>query len=177
MYSCRDSSYVSLIATCRGICFIHPVPTSTSPPKTSGGTKAVTTQGETSSGTKAVTTQGKTSSEHKSNTLSGKVTIDHVSIVDFKICRRAISILCSFVSLKIAHLVKYSVISATALLRICMWTLRENPTPPKKTQKTLKIKYSKPIISRDLEKLTSLLLRRNQQRKFSRGFLFIRKSF
>ena len=80
----------------------------------------MTTQGKTSSGTKAVTTQGKTSSEHKSSALSGKITIDHVSIVDFKIRRRAIYILCSFVSLKIGHLVKYSVISATALLRICM---------------------------------------------------------
>ena len=84
--------YVSLTATCQGTCFVHPVPTSTIPPKTSAGTKAVTTQ-------------GKTSSEHKSNTLSGKVTIDHVSIVDFKICRRTISILCSFASLKIGHLV------------------------------------------------------------------------
>ena len=134
MHSGRDSSYVSLTAACQGICFVHPVPASTSPPKTSAGIKGVTTQ-------------GKTSSEHKSNALSGKITIDHVSIVDFKICRRAISILCSFASLKIGHLVKYSV------------------------------KYSKRIKSRDLEQLTSLLPRRNQQRKFSCGFLFIGKSF
>ena len=121
MYSCRDSSYVSLTATCQGICFVHPVPTSTSPPKTSAGTKAVTTQ-------------GKTSSEHKSNTLSGKVTIDHVSIVDFKICRRAISILCSFVSLKIGHLVKYSVISARSTFKD-MYVDASRKTPPKKNPK------------------------------------------
>ena len=164
MYSCRDSSYVSLTATCQGTCFVHPVPTSTIPPKTSAGTKAVTTQ-------------GKTSSEHKSNTLSGKVTIDHVSIVDFKICRRAISILCSFASLKIGHLVKYSVISARSTFKD-MYIDVSRKTPPQKTpQKTLKINYSKSIKSRDLEKLTSLLPRRNQQRKFSCGFLFIGKSF
>ena len=121
MYSCRDSSYVSLTATCQGICFVHPVPTSTSPPKTSAGTKAVTTQ-------------GKTSSEHKSNTLSGKVTIDHVSIVDFKICRRAISILCSFVSLKIGHLVKYSVISARGTFKD-MYVDASRKPPPKNPQK------------------------------------------
>ena len=150
MYSCRDSSYVSLTAICRGICFVHPVPTSTSPPKTSAGTKAVTTQ-------------GKTSSEHKSNALSGKITIDHVSIVDFKICRRAISILCSFVSLKIGHLVKYSVISTRSTFKDMYVDASRKPHPPpkKKPKKTLKIKYSKRIISRDLEKLTSLLLRRN----------------
>ena len=163
MYSCRDSSYVSLTAICRGICFVHPVPTSTSPPKTSAGTRAVTTQGKTSSGTKAVTTQGKTSSEHKSSALSGKITIDHVSIVDFKICRRAISILCSFVSLKIGHLVKYSVISTRSTFKDMYVDASRKPHPPpkKKPKKTLKIKYSKRIISRDLEKLTSLLLRRN----------------
>ena len=159
MYSCRDSSYVSLTATCQGICFVHPVPTSTSPPKTLAGTKAVTTQ-------------GKTSSEHKSNTLSGKVTINHVSIVDFKICRRVISILCSFASLKIGHLIKYSVISARSTFKD-MYVDVSRKTP----KKTLKIKYSKRIKSRDLEKLTSLLPRRNQQRKFSCGFLFIGKSF
>ena len=93
---------------------------------------------KTSAGTKAVTTQGKTSSELKSSALSGKITIDHVSIVDFKICRRAISILCSFVSLKIGHLVKYSVISATALLRICTVDASRKPYPPKKTPKNLK---------------------------------------
>ncbi|XP_066017783.1 uncharacterized protein [Pocillopora verrucosa] len=49
-------------ATCQGICFLHPVPTSTSPPRTSAGTKAVTTQ-------------GKTSSEHKSNALSALLTV------------------------------------------------------------------------------------------------------
>ena len=163
MYSCRDSSYVSLTATCQGICFLHPVPTSTSPPRTSAGTKAVTTQ-------------GKTSSEHKSNALSGKITIDHVSIVDFKICRRAISILCSFASLKIGHLVKYSVISARSTFQD-MYIDVSRKTPPKNPKKTLKIKYSKSIISRDLEKLTSLLPRRNQQRKFSRGFLLRGKSF
>ena len=164
MYSCRDSSYVSLTAACQGICFVHSVPASTSPPKTSAGIKAVTTQ-------------GKTSSEHKSNALSGKITIDHVSIVDFKICRRAISILCSFASLKIVHLVKYSVISARSTFKDMYVDASRKPHPPKKPKKTLKIKYSKRIISRDLEKLTSLLLRRNQQRKFSRGFLFIEKSF
>ena len=134
MYSCRDSSYVSLTATCQGICFVHPVPTSTSPPKTSAGTRAVTTQGKTSSGTKAVTTQGKTSSEHKSSALSGKITIDHVSIVDFKICRRAISILCSFASLKIGHLVKYSVISARSTFKD-MYVDASRKTPPKKIPK------------------------------------------
>ena len=121
MYSCRDSSYVSLTATCQGICFVHPVPTSTSPPKTSAGTKAVTTQ-------------GKTSSEHKSNTLSGKITINHVSIVDFKICRRVISIFCSFVSLKIGHLVKYSVISATSTFKD-MYVDVSRKTQKKKTPK------------------------------------------
>ena len=163
MYSCRDSSYVSLTATCQGICFVHPVPTSTSPPKTSAGTKAVTTQ-------------GKTSSEHKSNTLSGKITINHVSIVDFKICRRVISIFCSFVSLKIGHLVKYSVISATSTFKD-MYVDVSRKTQKKNPKKTLKIKYSKSIKSRDLEKLTSLLPRRNQQGKCSCGFLFIGKSF
>ena len=137
MYSCRDSSYVSLTAICRGICFVHPVPTSTSPPKTSAGTRAVTTQGKTSSGTKAVTTQGKTSSEHKSSALSGKITIDHVSIVDFKICRRAISILCSFASLKIGHLVKYSVISARSTFQD-MYIDVSRKTPPKNPPKNLK---------------------------------------
>ena len=124
MYSCRDSSYVSLTATCQGICFVHPVPTSTSPPKTSAGTKAVTTR-------------GKTSSEHKSNTLSGKITINHVSIVDFKIYRRAISILCSFASLKIGHLVKYSVISARSTFKDMYVNASRNHPPPskKKTQK------------------------------------------
>ena len=120
MYSCRDSSYVSLTAACQGICFVHSVPASTSPPKTSAGIKAVTTQ-------------GKTSSEHKSNALSGKITIDHVSIVDFKICRRAISILCSFASLKIGHLVKYSVISARSTFKD-MYVDASRKTP-KKTKK------------------------------------------
>ena len=55
-----DSSYVSLTATCQGICFVHPVPMSTSHPRTSIGTKAATIQ-------------GKTSSEHKSSDLSGKI--------------------------------------------------------------------------------------------------------
>ena len=128
MYSCRDSSYVSLTATCQGICFVHPVPTSASSPRTSAGTKAVTTQ-------------GKTLSEHKSNALSGKITIDHVSIVDFKICRRAIFILCSFVSLKIGHLVKYSVISARSTFKdMYVNASRNHPPPPpkKKPKKTLK---------------------------------------
>ena len=129
MYSCRDSSYVSLTATCQGTCFVHPVPTSTIPPKTSS-----TIPPKTSAGTKAVTTQGKTSSEHKSNTLSGKVTIDHVSIVDFKICRQVISILCSFASLKIGHLVKYSVISARSTFKD-MYVDASRKTPPKKTPK------------------------------------------
>ena len=124
MYSCRDSSNVSLTDTCRGICFVHPVPTSTSPPKTSAGTKALTTQ-------------SKTSSENKSNTLSGKITINHVSIVDFKICRRAISILCSFVSLKIGHLVKYSVISARSTFKD-MYVDVSRKTPQKNPQKNLK---------------------------------------
>ena len=119
-----DSSYVSLTAACQGICFVHPVPASTSPPKTSAGIKAVTTQ-------------GKTSSEHKSNALSGKITIDHVSIVDFKICRRAISILCSFASLKIGHLVKYSVISARSTFQD-MYIDVSRKTPPKNPQKNLK---------------------------------------
>ena len=124
MYSCRDSSYVSLTAACQGICFVHPVPPSTSPPKTSAGIKGVTTQ-------------GKTSSEHKSNALSGKITIDHVSIVDFKICRRAISILCSFASLKIGHLVKYSVISARSTFKD-MYVDVSRKTPKKKPKKNLK---------------------------------------
>ena len=162
MYSCRDSSYVSSTATCQGICFVHPVPTSTSPPKTSAGTKAVTTQGKTIA--------------IASNTLSGKVTINHVSIVDFKICRRVISILCSFASLKIGHLIKYSVISDRSTPKD-MYVDVSRKTPQKNPKKTLKIKYSKRIKSRDLEKLTSLLPRRNQQRKFSCGFLFIGKSF
>ena len=60
MYSGRESSYVSLRDTCQGICFVHPVLISTSPPKTSTGTKAVTTQ-------------GKTSSQYKSDALSYKI--------------------------------------------------------------------------------------------------------
>ena len=60
MYSGGDNSYVSLTATCQGICFVHPVPMSTSHPRTSIGTKAATIQ-------------SKTSSEHKSNDLSGKI--------------------------------------------------------------------------------------------------------
>ena len=62
---------VSLTATCQGICFVHPVPTSTSPPRTSTGTKTVTTQ-------------GKTSPEHKSNALSCKIS-DRVLILSFKV--------------------------------------------------------------------------------------------
>ena len=81
-----------------------------------------------------MTTQGKTSSEHKSNTLSGKITINHVSIVDFKICRRAISILCSFASLKIGHLVKYSVISARSTFKD-MYIDVSRKTPPEKPPK------------------------------------------
>ena len=60
---------VSLTATCQGICFVHPVPTSTSPPRTSTWTKAVTTR-------------GKTSPEHKSYALSCKI-LDRVLILRY----------------------------------------------------------------------------------------------
>ena len=48
VYSGNYSRYITLTATCKGICFAHPVPTSTSFRGTSTGTKAVTTQGKTS---------------------------------------------------------------------------------------------------------------------------------
>ena len=60
---------VSLTATCQGICFVHPVPTSTSPPRTSTGTKTITTR-------------GKTSLEHNSNALSCKI-LDRVLILGY----------------------------------------------------------------------------------------------
>ena len=44
----KQSSYVSRTDTCQGICFHHPVLTSTSPTGTSTGTKMITTQGKTS---------------------------------------------------------------------------------------------------------------------------------